>query len=595
MGLVRENVQKDFWALAIDTAPFLNIYRTIFLFSNKKCFVGRIGNMQVRETIKKAIGKVVSGDIEVKVEHPADDTHGDYSSSVAMVSGSDSRKLAEELVLKLEDDEELLEVVSKIEIAGPGFINFWLKDEFLVGEMIRVNKEKKEYGRGDWGKDKGMLIDYSAPNIAKQFSVGHLRSTIIGQAIYNLYKFSGWKCVGDNHLGDWGTQFGMIIASVEKWDLDLSKMNVGEIEEVYVKYNRLVKKDEKYLKKAQEAFVRLEKGEVKAKRIWEVAVEVSLKDFDKVYELLGIKIDEAYGESFYGKVMPEVIEEMKKKKVASIGEGGALIVELPGLPPAMLLKSDGSSTYFTRDMATVKYRQETPKLASDLYVYEVGAEQSLHFKQVFAAAEKMGWGKKDDFVHIAHGLILGEDGKKMSTRKGTAESMEELLKQMIERAGEKNELSAKIVGIGAVIFNDLKHTPQTSYKFSWEKALSMEGDSGPYVQYVVVRARSVLKKAGKTVLHSDEKFSKSFCAQEVEVLRKLYWFGEVVERSAKEFSPNLLCEYLLELARSFNGFYGGNKIIGGKNEKFRLALTAGVAQVLENGLRLLQIEVPVKM
>jgi arginyl-tRNA synthetase len=550
--------------------------------------------MQIREIIKQSIEKGVKGlqggTLKVGIEHPADEDHGDYSSNVALKTGVKAGELEKELL----KDKDLMKVVEKIDIAGPGFVNFWLKKGWLVNEMAEVVKKAGDYGRGFWGKGKRMVIDYSAPNIAKQFSVGHLRSTIIGQAIYNLYKFSGWKCVGDNHLGDWGTQFGMIIAAVEKWDLDLSKMKVDEIEKIYVKYNRLVKEDEKYLEKAQEAFARLEKGERKAKRIWELAVEMSLKDFDRIYNLLGVSIDIANGESFYKDMIPEIVKEMKEKKVAVVGEGGALIVELPDLPPAMLVKSNGSSTYFTRDMATIKHRNETPNLASDLYVYEVGAEQSLPFKQLFLTAEKMGWGKKEKFVHLAHGLVLGNDGKKMSTRKGTTESMESLLNQMIERAASINEQSAKKVGVGAVIFNDLKHSPQTSYKFDWEKALSMEGDSGPYVQYTAVRAKSVLSRS--TLGEIEDDFSKvKLSDEELKVLRKLYRFEEVVERATKEFSPNLLCEYLLELSRSFNGFYGNNQVIGSKNEEFRLSLTTAVAQVLENGLKLLNVEVPEEM
>lgn len=533
--------------------------------------------MQIKKIIEQAVGEV---------HHPANEKMGDYASNLAMRTGEKAEQIKE----RLEKDEGLMKVVEKIEAAGPGFINFWLKKKWLVEELGRVIEQGEDYGRGDWGKGKRMLIDYSSPNIAKQFSVGHLRSTIIGQAIYNLYKFSGWDCVGDNHLGDWGTQFGMIIAAAEKWDLDLSKMKVEEIEEVYVKYNRLAKEDEKYLTRAQEAFSRLENDEEKAKKIWQTAVDISIKEFNKVYDLLGIKIDEAYGESFYKEMLAEVIKTAKEKRVAVVGEGGALIIEFDDLPPAMLLKSNGSSTYFTRDLATIKWRRQNPKLASDLYIYEVGAEQTLPFKQLFATAEKMGWGKKDDYVHVAHGLVLGEDGKKMSTRKGTTERMDELLKKMIERASEINKQSAKQVGIGAVIFNDLKHSPQTSYKFDWQRALSLEGDSGPYVQYACVRAKSVLFQSSPGPLIEDENLRLS--ADELAVLRQIYRFGEVIEEAAKGLAPNLVCEYLLELSRKFNGFYAGEKIVG---NQIRLAITAGVAQVLENGLKLLQIEVPNKM
>jgi len=355
-------------------------------------------------------------------------------------------------------------------------------------------------------------------------------------------------------------------------------------------------------KEGRKWFKKLEDGDTEARRIWQECVDVSMAEFNRIYEMLKVKFDEAYGESFYVDKMAAVIDEAKTMGIAIKSEE-AWVIEIEGVDiPLMLVKSDGSSTYFTRDMATVKYRLENPNLKANLYVYEVGAEQSLHFKQVFATAEKMCWGKKEDFVHIAHGLVLGVDGKKMSTRKGTTESMEGLLKKMIEKAGLINNKSAKEVGVGAVIFNDLKHSPQTSYKFDWEKALSLEGDSGPYVQYACVRARSVLELSMSTPevrrrrnTTSGESVLNRPCNDEVAVLRKLYRFGEVVERAAREFSPNLVCEYLLELARSFNSFYGGNQVLGSENEEFRLALTAAVAQVLENGLRLLHIEVPAKM
>jgi arginyl-tRNA synthetase len=565
--------------------------------------------MEVREVIREAIKKVlkalnVEGD-GFEIEHPADESNGDYSSNVAMKMGLK----AEGIVEKLKGDKRLMEIVEAIEVAGPGFINFSLRKDFLTKEALRILKEKETYGKGSWGEDKRMVIDYSAPNIAKQFGVGHLRSTIIGQAIYNLYKFSGWECVGDNHLGDWGTQFGMIIAAVEEWNLDLSKMTVVEMEETYVKYNKLVKEDETYLKKAQEAFRRLENKEQKARKIWQEAVEVGLKDFERIYKLLGVKIDEAYGESFYEDKMKGVIKEMEEKKVAKTGEGGALIVEFDDLPPAMLLKSDGSSTYFTRDMATIKWRLDNPKMKADLYVYEVGAEQTNHFRQVFAAAKKMGW-DGSRFVHVAHGLVLDETGKKMSTRKGTTESMEDLLKKMIKRAKKINKSSSRQVGVGAVIFNDLKHSPETSYQFSWEKALSMEGDSGPYIQYSCVRAKRVIdqietSKDSGVLKEWEGLLEKSFeelglkvdelNAEELAVLREVGKFREIVERAAREFSPSVLCDYLLKLSKKFNRFYGGYKILSQEKVKMGGIITLAVAQVLENGLKLLHIEVPQEM
>ena len=536
-----------------------------------------------------SIERVVGKDISFVVEHPGEESHGDYASNVAMILGGNPREKAGEMKIVFEKDKKLMEVIEKIEIAGQGFINFWLKKEYLVGEMLGVNKD---YGKGDWGKGKRILVDYSAPNIAKDFSVGHLRSTIIGQSIRNLYEFSGWKSVGDNHLGDWGTQFGMIIAAVEEANLDIEKMSVSQMEELYVKFNERVKEDESLKEKAKEAFVRLEKGDEKARLIWEKSVQASMKEFGRIYEILGVEIEHAYGEGFYVDLWGEIIEDAKKQGLAKMSEG-ALVMELgEGLPLGIFLKSDGGTTYFTRDLATIKFRQNNPELKSDLYVYEVGSEQSLYFRQVFAAAEKLGWGGEKDFVHVAHGMVLGGDGKKMSTRKGTGMKMEELLNKAIEKAGKINEASAQKVGVGAVKYFDLRHSPETTYRFDIEEALSLDGNSGPYLQYCLVRCRSVLEKAN---LEGSVPFGVGLNGEEMGVLRWLYRFPEVVEDAAKSFSPNLVCNYLFELAQRFNSFYNKHRILESEDEAFRLGLTKSVGQVLANGLGLLGIEVVERM
>lgn len=568
--------------------------------------------MKEREVIEKAIKRVMDKlglKSDFLIEHPADEDHGDYATNVAMVGfekaaePASPRELAEKIKGELEKDEKLVEIIemSRIEVKGPGFINFWLKKEWLVGEVDRVVDLKDEYGRGDWGEGKQMLIDYSAPNIAKRFSVGHLRSTIIGQALYNLYGFSGWKTVGDNHLGDWGTQFGMIVAVVIEKNLDVTLMTVEELEKEYVEYNERIKKDDGLRDKAREAFKRLERGEEREREIWKQTVEISKKEFDRIYEKLDIKIDYAFGESTYEELMKEVIKEAKEKGLARESEG-ALIVEFDDLPPAMLLKSNGTTTYFTRDMATIKFRENQvndPKLKADLYIYEVGAEQGLHFKQVFKMAEKMGWGDESKFYHVAHGLVLGKDGKKLSTRKGTAVKLEDLLDEMVEKAGEINKESAEMVGIGAVKFFDLKHNPVSSYVYDEDQALSLNGDSGPYVQYACVRAKSVLRQMDEkknTGEVEPKKESKGETGkEEMAILRSLYKFGEIVEMSAREYSPSILADYLLGLSKKFNGFYGSNQIKGSKEEAFRLKLTEAVAVVLANGLKLLGVEIPEKM
>ncbi len=534
---------------------------------------------------------------KVELEHPQEDSFGDYSTSVALKEAAKSKKeareLAEELLEKLE--EEGIVGVEEIKLAGAGFINLYLSEEWLISQAEKVVKKGERYGRSSWGKDRRMLIDYSAPNIAKQFSVGHLRSTIIGQAIYNLYDFGGWETIGDNHLGDWGTQFGMIIAAVEEEGLNIDKMSVTQMEDLYVEYNKKAKEDEEYQEKAREAFLRLEKGEEEAKKIWQEAVKVSMEEFVKIYDLLDVKIDMALGESFYEDKMGKVIKEAKESGIAVEGEGGSWIVEFEDMPPAMLVKSDGATTYFTRDLATVKHRVSDDKLKSDLYVYEVGAEQKLHFRQVFAAAEKLGWVENDQLVHVAHGLVLDSKGKKMSTRKGTVESMEELLDKAIKKAESINEKSAQKVGVGAVKFNDLKHEPQTSYRFDWEQALSLEGDSGPYLQYTAVRCKSVLSKSEKKKSDWSEVDWEEVSDEGKRVLRWMYRFPQKVKESAVKFAPNILASYLLELGQRYNSFYNKRQIIDSENEDLRLLLTAASGQIFENGLGILGIKVPSKM
>ncbi len=576
----------------------------------------------IRERIEELVGKLSEGgSISFDLGHPKEENHGDYATNVAMqcfglvksnipggylhklaVFASDPKDMAEKIIQDLKKDAQLMEVIEKIEVAGPGFINFYLKKEVLGKELELAVREGDNYGKGSWGMGKRVLVEYSSPNIAKRFSVGHFRSTVIGQAIRNLYQFSGWETVGDNHLGDWGTQFGMMIAAVEEKGVDISMMTLDEVEELYVEFNGRIKDNPQLLDKAREAFLRLEQGESKAREIWKMAVAKSMEEFERIYRLIGVRIENSYGESSYEELMPSIIEEAKAKKISQKSEG-AWIVEFgpstaaqsagrEAIPPAMLVKSDGTTTYFTRDLATVKFREEG-ELKSDLYVYEVGEEQTLHFRQVFAAVEKLGWAKKDKFVHVAHGLILGKDGKKMSTRKGTTVKIEDWIGEIVEKAGAINQGAAAAVGVGAVKYFDLKHAPNTSYRFDMEEALRLDGDSGPYLQYALVRTKAVLAKAKKDSFGLSGSLIMN--AEEEKVVRWIYRFGEVVEEAAKNFSPNLVCSYLFELGQRFNGFYNRHQIIGGENEDFRLLLTKATGQVLENGLKLLGIETVEKM
>ena len=372
---------------------------------------------------------------EIRAEHPEEKSHGDYSTNIAMVIAQiikkDPTEIGENIRFQLLGTKS--ELFEKIEVAKPGFINFFLPKEFFIEEIKRIIKEKDRYGSGRAGNGKTVVVDYSSPNIAKPFGIGHLRSTIIGQAIYNIYKFLGWQCVGDNHLGDWGTQFGKLIVAIKKWGGKKNKdFSIGNLERLYVKFHREAEKNSELEKEGRVWFKKLEQGDREAKKVWKLCVDVSLKEFDKIYKLLGIKIDYALGESFYQGMLKEIIKEAIKKEIASKSEG-ALIIKYPKdkLPPAMLLKSDGATTYLTRDLATIKYRMSRWK--PGLIIYEVGVDQALHFQQLFLATELLGWIKKEKFFHVAHGLIRFKYGK-FSTRKGITVHLEGVLRGAIERA-----------------------------------------------------------------------------------------------------------------------------------------------------------------
>lgn len=551
--------------------------------------------MKPAEVIRGVLKNIVGNDVNFVVEHPADESHGDWATNVVLAAAKvqkiNPRELAEKIKAELEKDEGLMTVVGKIEIAGPGFINFWLKDDYLIGHLEELKTAGDKCGDSDFMTGKKVLVEYSSPNIAKRFSVGHLRSTIVGQALFNFYKHSGASVTNDNHLGDWGTQFGMIIAAVEEDGVDISKMSVAELEDLYVQFNKKVDEDPKVKERAREAFARLEHGEEKARQIWQRAWDISMVEFREIYKKLGIpEFDHEYGESTYEKTMPEVIEEMKKKGVTVESEGAWIVKYLDKdgkeyMPPAMLLKSNGTTTYFTRDLATIKKRLSDPELKSDLYIYEVGAEQTLHFRQVFAAVELLGRAKKEQFVHVAHGRLALPEGK-MSTRKGNTIKLEDLLGRAEEAATDER------IAVGAVKYNELKRAPGMDYVFKWDEALSMEGNSGPYLQYVYVRCRGILEKVGKkfgTTLSLNEDERKLL----VSLLR--FGEGEVVETAARNFAPQQVCAYLFDLAQRFNGFYDRNRVGGSENEGFRLLLTAVTGQVIKNGLELLGIEVVEKM
>lgn len=551
---------------------------------------------QIVEALKKATGIKKIG-----LEFPENESFGDYSSNVAMVSAKDKignpRKTAESIVGKLQKNEKLSKIVDKIEIAGPGFINFWLKKEVLVDTLRQIDTAKSDFGKLETGKGKTVIVDYSSPNIAKPFGIGHLRSTIIGQALYNLYGALGYEVVGDNHLGDWGTQFGKLIYMIQTERP--GKFSIESLEKLYVEFHKMAETDPGLEEKARECFKKLEDGDAEAKKIWQECVDVSMKEFDRIYNLLGVKIDFAFGESYYMSEMRGMMDDPLIKKCLSEGEDGAMIIDLIDVgikTPLMYLKNDGGTTYATRDLATLKFRVR--KWDPAIIIYEVGAEQSLYFQQVFAAARLLGLVKPEvALVHTAHGLYLDRDGKKFSTRKGKTIKLTEVLDEAIKRAeklGNKKE-GAKEVGIGAIKYFDLMHSVGSNVVFDWEKMMNLEGNSGPYLQYTVARINSVLAKAPSFKGLSSKAVYSNLDSEELSILRSLVKFPDVIKEAAENFAPNLLCNYLYDLAQKYNGFYNKDKIIGGDNETLRLALSSGVNQVLKNGLKILGIATPERM
>ena len=575
---------------------------------------------------------------KILVESPEEKSHGDYAANIALIIAKEVKRnpleIAEVIKSKIQMPnvksnpkskcQKGFQIIEKVEVVEPGFINFFLTKEFFLNKLKQILKEKGRYGSSSAGKGKTMVIDYSSPNIAKAFGVGHLRSTIIGQALYNIYKFSGWKCIGNNHLGDWGTQYGKLTYQILKYKLEvkteiekteiLKSFTIEKLEELYVKFHKEAEKNPKMEEEARAWFKKLEQGDKEAKKIWQACVDISLKEFERTYKLLGVKIDYCLGESFYQDKSEEVINEAIKKKI-TLKSQGALIIKYPKdeLPPSMLLKSNKTTTYLTRDLAAIKYRFK--KWAPDLFIYEVGVDQILHLKQLFWAVELLGWAKRGQFVNVAHGLVRWKHGK-FSTRRGETIHLEEILEQAIARAGEiirKSETSKKLsqkekekiavmVGIGAVKYNDLSQHYNKDIVFDWDKVLNLKGNSGPYLQYTITRCQSVLKKSPRTVL--DQKKTRTVLDQfelekeEEDILRTIYKFPEVVQNAAEKFSPNLICNFAFDLAQKYNLFYNFCPIIKAKTlerKEFRLALTYATSQILKNCLKLLGISIPEKM
>lgn len=508
--------------------------------------------------------------------------------------------IAEELKGKISPDE----VISEISAVN-GYLNFKVNKNRLAEEVIgKILEEKDAYGASDEGKGKTICIDYSSINIAKPFHIGHLSTTVLGAAMYRILNFRGYRSVGINHLGDYGTQFGKLISAYKRWgDKEtVEKGGIRALNELYVRFHREAETHPEYEDEAREYFRKIEHKDPECLELFHWFKDLTLKDVQKIYDLLDVRFDSYAGESFYSDKMQPVVDELKEKGLLIESQGAQVVdLEAYGMPPCIILKSDGSSLYATRDMAAAIYRKKTYDFYKCLYV--VAYQQNLHFKQIFKVLELMGkeWAK--DLVHVAYGMVSLEEGT-MSTRKGNVVFLEDVINRCIEKAytiiDEKNpalenkEAVAEKVGVGAVIFGALYNSKIKDIVFSYDKVLNFDGETSVYVQYTCARANSVLEKGG--IPDSYEIVGPN--AVEFELIKALSAFPDTVKDAADKYEPSYIARYAVDVSQKFNKFYFDCKILSAEDEptkKFRLALTAATLQTLKNAFALLGIGIPEKM
>ncbi|MDO5047778.1 MAG: arginine--tRNA ligase [Anaerococcus sp.] len=556
-----------------------------------------------KELESKEIG-LTFDEIYKLIEIPPQDDMGDFSFpcfSLAKLMRKNPALIAKDLASEIKLDE--FAGVKSIN----AYVNFFVDRNYLAKNVIGEILDKKEsYGRSDEGKGKKVVIEFSSVNIAKPFHIGHIRSTVIGDALRNIHEFLSYDVLATNYIGDYGTQFGTMIAAYRLWgDKEaINKDPINELLKLYVRYNNESNENPSMKEDARAAFKALEDGEEDAVSLWEWFKEISLKEFEKVYGMLDIKFDNYDGESFHSKYMQGVLDELREKDLL-VESDGALIVDLKkyDLTPAILVKSNGSSAYITRDVATAIYRKKTYDFDKNLYV--VATQQNLHFKQLRKILELMGYDFYKDCLHIPFGMVSLKD-QTMSTRKGQVVFLEDVLTKAIDKTKEIMEErsslienideTAKIVGIGAVKFNELYNNRIKDYVFDWDELLNFDGETGPYVQYTYARAKSVLRKAGYKE-ESDLDFTRINSDVEFTLIKSLEAFKDVIIKSREKYEPSLITRQVSEIAKNFNKFYNQSQIMVDDKDlkKQRLALTYASAQVIKIGLNLLGIKTVEKM
>ncbi|GFR34954.1 arginine--tRNA ligase [Thermobrachium celere] len=545
-------------------------------------------------------------DVQKLIEIPPKPEMGDFAFpcfQLAKVFRKAPNLIAQELAEKI--DKEGLD---KVETVG-GYLNFFVdKSSFSKNIIEKILTEKENYGHSNIGEGKTITIDFSSPNIAKPFHVGHLCSTAIGNSLYKILSSQGYKCIGINHLGDWGTQFGKLIAAYKRWvdEEALEKEPIKELLRIYVKFHEEAEKDPSLEDIARQHFKNLEDGNEEEVRLWQKIKDVSLMEFNRIYDMLNIKFDSYAGESFYNDKMDAVVEELKEKNLL-VESKGAQVVNLDeyNMPPCIILKADGASIYATRDLAAAIYRKKTYDFYKNIYV--VGMDQSLHFKQVFTTLKLMGYDWADNCVHVGFGLVKFAD-KKLSTRKGDVIFLEDLLNEGIARAKqaieEKNpslenkDEVAKKVGLGAVIFTYLKNNRERDIIFNFDDILNFDGETGPYVQYSYARAKSILRRAQEEGFAVNPDYSKLTSSEEFELTKILSSFNEAILLAIEKYEPSIVTRYVIDVAKAFNKFYNLCPILSCEDSGLkaaRLKLVEASTYVIKNALALLGIEVVDKM
>ncbi len=559
----------------------------------------------VATCLKEHIEELTLEEITALIEVPPNKDMGDFAFPCFKLAKV-FRKAPNMIAAELSEKIEAKGVISNVTPLG-GYINFFVNKSQLAETVIKdVLTKKEKYGHSDLGKDKTIVIDFSSPNIAKPFHIGHIRTTVIGNALYKIYDSQGYNTVRINHLGDYGTQFGKLIVAFKLWgNKEAVEANpIPELLKLYIQFHDEAERHPEMEDEARAWFTKLENGDKEAKELWQWFRDESLKEFARVYDLLDIEFDSYNGESFYSDKMDRVIDIIKDKGLLQESQGTNIVdLEEYNMQPALITKNDGSTLYMTRDLAAALYRKENYDFEKCIYV--VGSQQSLHFQQLFKVLELVGFEWAKDMVHVPFGMVALEEGT-MSTRKGRVVFLEDVLKQAIEKTKETmltknpNALNvdeiAKQVGVGAVVFQELSNSRIKDYTFSWSRTLSFEGETGPYVQYTHARCCAVLRKAEEEVT-TDINYELLNDVDSAEVLKVIASFNKTILNAMRKNEPHIITRFVLDLAQAFNKFYHDNSILVEDAElrKARLALVCATRQALENGLKLLGMQAPERM